>query len=185
MSKKRIIIIDGYNAMHRIPLWKRSMDRSLEEGRAVLLRYCGRWIMTRGDVWVFYVVFDGESGVGCSRSQAGQGVRVVFTRTREDADDRILDIIKEYAERFNCAVVSDDNYVRSGARRLGAGVMPVTEFAGVLSTSEVKRESPPPPATKPKRGGKQRRPPDNHDGSNLHPSAARAITEDLKKAWLT
>lgn len=181
---KQIIIIDGYNAIHRVAAWKQEMNKSLEQGREALLRYCTRWIRTRGDVWTFYVVFDGESGIGNSRSQAGQGVRVVFTHSREEADDRILEILREYGERFRYTVISDDNYVRRNARSLGANIMPVSEFASVLASKREDRQLHIHSSKKTKRSGKQRRSKQHGDDKTLHPSTAKTITEDLMNEWL-
>ena len=90
--QKRIIIIDGYNVVHRIPRWAEQLDASLERGREALLIYCRRWMQTRGDVWLFVVVFDGDSEVTAAHSSAGPGVRVLYTQTGETADDRILEL---------------------------------------------------------------------------------------------
>ena len=128
-----ITIIDGYNAVHRVPAWAEALERSLEEGRDALLRYCSRWMAQRGDVWLFYVVFDGDSSVPHSQTSYGEGVRVIFTPSAELADDRILRIVREWGDTARYTVVSDDNYVKRVARQHGAALQTVDAFSKVLT----------------------------------------------------
>ena len=180
---KRIMIVDGYNVIHRTDAWRNDLARSLGAGREKLLRYCGRWVRERGDVWTFYVVFDGESGVGMGRSQAHPGVRVLFTKTSEKADDRILDIIAEYGDRFRYAVVSDDNYVRRNARDLGAEIVPVDQFVTVLAGADAAVNQTGDMMSRRKRGGKQRAPKGEVNKASLHPADEKAITDELRRRW--
>lgn len=170
---KNIYILDGYNLIHRRPEWREQLDVSLERGREALLGYCKRWMLMRGDVWLFYVVFDGDSQVMASHSSAGKGIRVVYSRTGETADDRILDIVQELGERHRYVVVSDDRYVVRNSKGLSADVMSVDDFAAVL--------------TKAKSGsvGKTRGGIKHDCSSDDKPSGleAKNITESLMREW--
>lgn len=129
---KKIYILDGYNLIHRIPRWARALDLSLEQGRAALLNYCRNWIQQRGDVYLFFVVFDGDSGVTPSQTSSGRGVRVVYSVTGQTADDKMLEIVHEFGESYRYIMVSDDRYVVRKARLLGSDIQSAAKFAGVL-----------------------------------------------------
>jgi predicted RNA-binding protein with PIN domain len=171
--RKTIYILDGYNLIHRVPRWREKFDISLEQGRNALLGYCRRWVQTRGDVWLFYVVFDGDSAVMASHSSAGPGIRVVYSRTGETADDRILEIVHEFGEKCRYVVVSDDNYVARNARGLDAETMAADTFAAVLNAKSSKTCS--------KRRGISQ----NDFGENDKPDGqtAKSITESLMREW--
>lgn len=181
--QKRIIIIDGYNVVHRIPRWAEQLDASLERGREALLIYCRRWMQTRGDVWLFVVVFDGDSEVTAAHSSAGPGVRVLYTQSGETADDRILETVHEFGDRCHYVVVSDDRYVSGNAKRMGKEIMSSTAFAHALSPHQAD--------TSPQRKHRGR----GHDLSGDVNSAgdkaagkvsaadAKRITDSLREEW--
>ncbi len=170
---KNIYILDGYNLVHRIPRWREQLDISLERGREALLTYCRQWMQARGDVWLFYVVFDGDSDVMASQSSAGAGIRVVYSRTGETADDRILDIVHEFGDKYRYVVVSDDNYVSRNAKGLSAAVMSVDEFATVLSKKSTIGGSK-------KRGSSGV---DSNSDDKLSAQDEKSITESLMREW--
>ena len=182
--QKRIYIIDGYNVIHRVPRWEKHLNASLERGRDVLLSYCRRWMQTRGDVWMFYVVFDGDCAVTASHTSSGPGIRVVYTRTGETADDRILDIMKEFGEGHNYVAVSDDRYVSGHAQLLSAEAMSARAFASVL---EPEAGRPQPQRKQRGRGGKgsQDVDPTSRDNTagKVSPRDAKLITDSLRREW--
>lgn len=166
--KRTIAIIDGYNVIHRDAGLRGKLDKSLASARDGLIAYCRRWLSTRGDISEFWIVFDGDSSVlPWSGSPSSSGVRVVFTRTKEDADDRILDLLRDRDHDVNYLVISCDNYVSGNAKTHGARQMPIPDFFGMLSAG--------------KRGG--RRPVEDTESTGLSPSQEREINESLKKAW--
>jgi predicted RNA-binding protein with PIN domain len=171
------MILDAYNILHRLPAWKPLLEVSLAGARETLLNYCRRWIMQRGDVWLFVVVFDGDSSVVGAHSSAGPGVRVVYSPTGQAADDRILEVLREFGEKFDYVVVSDDRYVTGKAVQLGATAMTSSAFGAVLTGGMS-----PTAATG---GGKQakgrRRTAEEDDA--LPPDAANDITESLRRLW--
>lgn len=165
--KKKIMIVDGYNVIHRIPELSKRLSNSLESAREGLISYCKKWRMTRRDISECCVVFDGDSSVLGARSQVARGVRVVCTKTKESADDRILNLIEQGHGAGEYVVVSDDNKVCQGSRRLDAKVISVSEFYGTLTT---------------KRKLEQKIPRDDTKAS-LSPKEEKEITESLKKEW--
>jgi predicted RNA-binding protein with PIN domain len=168
MQKKRIILLDGYNVIRRIPRLQEQDRRSLEAGREMLCRLCVNWKSKKAEVSQLIIVFDGDSSVdGVSSYQAGAGTRVVFTRTGEKADTRILAIIEEDPASAEYTVVSDDGEVVHKSRLLGAKVMPVQAFEDALKV----------------RKGSERGSGSEEKKSSLSPAQEREITESLRKVW--
>ncbi len=158
--RKRILILDGYNILHRAPAWKHLPAQSLECAREALLAYCRQWMRRRGDVWQFQVVFDGDSSVAPEQTSSGPGVRVMYSATGQTADDRILVALRECGEGVDRCVVSDDNEVTRCAKRLGAHVMPVMAFCTRLRDREA-----------------------NAADDALPGAAAKSITDELRELW--
>ncbi len=182
--QKKIVIIDGYNVIHRVARWEPHLQTSLEAAREVLLAYCRRWMQTRGDVWLFYVVFDGDSAVSAAHSSSGPGVRVVYTQTGETADDRILEIVNEFGEKCCYVVVSDDRYVSDNAKRMSSEIMSADAFASVLTktrdaTSVGKKQR--------GRGGQLSRDVDvtsqDVTAGKISVHDAKIITDSLRREW--
>ncbi len=122
------LVLDGYNVIHGVAELVRKMDRSLQTAREGLIGLCQAYKARRGDVGRIYVVFDGDETAGDSPRAEHGGVNVLFTRKREEADDRIIGLIREDAGRSRFVIVSNDNYVFNNARGQGARVMSVSEF---------------------------------------------------------
>ena len=160
------MIIDGYNVIHRVPRFCRLMDTSLESARKALLQYCAEWITMRNDVWQFCVVFDGDSSVADSYGQTARGVRALYSRTKEAADDKILALMEQRGKSCRYVVVTDDNRVIAGAKERNAATMSSLAFASVL--------------------GKQRRgSTDDTSGRDkeLPPRDRKRINDELKEVW--
>lgn len=165
--KKRIAIIDGYNVIYRNSVLKKQLDISLAHARKGLVEFCLRWLSTRGDFSEFWVIFDGDSSVMSLPGSLPRGVHVVFTRTREDADDRILSLVRDAHGDAEHVVISGDNYVSGNAKRMGAKVMAVTDFFRTGSP-----------------GGKHSSKRRCHgECDDLSPVEERMINESLKKEW--
>lgn len=165
--KKRIIIIDGYNVIHKDAALKKQLDISLAHARKGLVEFCLRWLSVRGDVSEFWIIFDGDSSVMQWPGVSSRGVRVVFTRTKEDADDRILSLLRDAGDNAEYVVISSDNYVSGNARQLGARIMPVSDFfctGGSKRKSFLKREY-------------------HAAHDDLSPAEERMINESLRKEW--
>ena len=122
------LVLDGYNVIHGVPELQRRLDQSLEAARAALIDMCQVYKARRGDVGRVYVVFDGDETVGLRPAVDRGGVTVLFTSRKEEADDRIIGLIRTDAGKSRFVIVSDDNYIFNNARAQGARVMAVAEF---------------------------------------------------------
>ena len=116
----RVLILDGYNVIHAIPELERALDRSLEAAREALIGRCCAYQANRGDAQEIYIVFDGRETDDQAPTKRGPRVTVLFTPRKEEADDRILRLIKDAKGRTEFVIVSNDTYVFNNARAHGA-----------------------------------------------------------------
>src|SRR5690349_8704233 len=115
----RLIIIDGYNLIHRTAALRPGADRSLQQARDKLLNLLA-WAVGSGDA-EFIVVFDGTQGGG--RDQHSPRVEVRFSRPPATADDLIRLLVEERVERVErLTVVTSDLEVARHARAMGADI---------------------------------------------------------------
>ena len=166
-EQKRVVILDGYNVIHKIPALEAQFRQSLEASRRALLRMCREWTATRRDVWRFWVVFDGDSDVIGTGTEGGQGVVPLYTRSGETADARIVSLLSSRSGDYRFAVVSEDNFVRRNARALGADVLRVSDFTAAHRRGRSRRAR--------KAGG--------GDKASLSSGQEREINEELRRVW--
>ncbi len=95
MPAHRLIIVDGYNVIHRAPQLRPGGDRTLRESRDKLVNLLS-WVFGAGDAH-FIVVFDGAEGVMATERQMRVDVR--FSRPPQTADDLIRSIVEDRVDR--------------------------------------------------------------------------------------
>jgi len=160
------LVLDGYNVIHAVPELARHLDQSLEDAREALVRFCQAYRSRRGDVAQLVVVFDGDEQYARGPEAERGGVTVLFTRRQEEADERILQLVRADGGRSRFVIVSNDTYVFNNARAHGARVIPVSEFYAQLRRAN--------PLRHPAR-------PEVPDKPALSPFDARRITDDYRK----
>ncbi len=182
-----VLVLDGYNVIHAVPELVRALDRSLEASREALIAVCQAYRARRGDIARLYIVFDGDRSnrgphevpersedaswgrgavSGVSQGTRG-GVSVLFSRRPEDADERILQLIRADGGRSQFVIVSNDNYIFNNARVHGARVISVAEFYAQLRSASVK----------PTRSGRTK----SSEKSTLPTRDAQQITEEYQR----
>ena len=133
------IVLDGYNVIHAVPELERQLDRSLEAARAALISLCAAYRARRGDIERLYVVFDGREEVGSGSVERRDGVTVLFSHRPEEADARILRVIRAEGQRGRFVVVSNDNEIANNARALGAQIISAAEFIAQATPTRTSR----------------------------------------------
>jgi len=123
-----ILIIDGYNIIHAIKKLEVALDRGLKESRAALVSFCKQLFSVRCDIEEIHIVFDGTSDFYCSEESPHPKIKIYYTPTNEDADDRIIEILRAYTGKSQVAVVTNDNYVANSARSLRAKILSSSQF---------------------------------------------------------
>jgi predicted RNA-binding protein with PIN domain len=131
MATERLILVDGYNLIHRSPHLKPGPDRTLREAREKLVNLLS-WAVGSGEAR-FLVVFDGAEG---SAQERGRGrVEVVYSRPPEKADDTLRRLVEDRIGKVErLTVVTSDLEVARHARAMGADISLSDLFlAGALS----------------------------------------------------
>ncbi len=166
---KHTYIIDGYNAIHRVPEWLALLDIELARAREALCSYCAEWMTTRKDAERFIVVFDGDSSVSPFSHDSYRGIRILYTETGETADSRIIGLVEDMARPKDAVVVSDDGEVMQKCGMAGADISSVRKFVGTIRHQDDTSSS---------RGAAP-----GNDSDKLTPSQRNQITNDLKREW--
>jgi predicted RNA-binding protein with PIN domain len=115
----RLVIIDGYNVVHRTPQLRPGEGRTLRESREKLLNLLS-WMMGAESVR-YMVVFDGADEGG--PDDLGGRIEVRWSRPPEKADDVIRRLVEQRVDRGErVSVVTADLEVARHARSVGAEI---------------------------------------------------------------
>ncbi len=116
---ERLIVLDGYNIVHRSPQLRPGKERSLREAREKLVNLLS-WVMG-GEPARFVIVWDGAEGGG--RDDRSGRVEQRFSTPPDKADDLIRRIVEAEVDRAErVTVVTSDLEVARHARAMGADV---------------------------------------------------------------
>ncbi len=115
-----LIILDGYNVIYKIPALLSKLDESLEGARIALADLVFDWKARSRYKGKLCVVFDarGEGDEGDAYF-AARGIRCIYAN---DADGRIIRLIKESGGHVRILVISADNRVRNHCKAFSASV---------------------------------------------------------------
>lgn len=139
---KKTLIIDGYNVIGRISALRDKKSTSLEGARTALANMVSAWQRAH-DSYDCLIVFDGSDAAvgGRSSTVTVGGVRCLFTRTKVEADDEIIRVVRESrGDSSSITVVSDDNYVSNNCRVHGATIQSASFFEQA-ETKRIAKES--------------------------------------------
>jgi predicted RNA-binding protein with PIN domain len=165
MAAPRLLLIDGYNVINRIPELCASLDGGLQNARNQLALRVSGWSREHPGVECV-IVFDGDFENSGGRVQRLAGIRCVFSFSRHGGDDELIRLVRDHkGAKSDITVVSDDNKVGNNCRAHGASVRP-SDFI-------MARKARPAMA----KAGFSR------DGKNLDGKATAAIDTELKKKW--
>lgn len=165
MAATRILLVDGYNVIHRVPELRPSLAAGLESARMRLALQVANWSRAH-PVYECVIVFDGDAQFAGGRDQRLAGVRCLFSVKSHGGDDEIIRFVREYrGSAADITVVSDDNKVGNNCRALGAAVQP----SGFIMSAKARP-----------RAGRAKASP---DGKAIDRKTAAAINEELKKKF--
>ncbi len=144
------LIIDGYNLIRQSPELRHLDARDLEAGRQALLERLAAYRLRRPGHRLT-VVFDGwQTGGPLETRDFHRGVRVIYSRRGERADEVIKRLLAQEGSR--ALVVSSDRELQECARRVRAAWVSSVEF-DFLSNLAAAREPQEPEGGEPARHG--------------------------------
>jgi predicted RNA-binding protein with PIN domain len=118
----KTIILDAYNVIHKLPVLSVKLKDGLQEARRGLLNFMVDWKKKRGYKGDICIVFDGQDGGVNVEGSKLWGVKCVFTGSNEEADDRIISMVRKAVKASDIVVVSDDGKVANGCKVYGANI---------------------------------------------------------------
>jgi len=161
----KILLIDGYNIINRIPELQSSLDLGLENARSRLAIQISTWSQTHPAIECV-IVFDGDLQYAGGRDNRLACIRCIFSRSAHGGDDEIIRFVRGYKGRTSdITVVSDDNNVRNNCRAHGASIQP----SSYIMTGKSRQA-----------GGRVKAP---ADGKGLSKKAASEIDKELRKKF--
>ncbi len=128
-----ILIIDGYNILkrqHVVRFVDEAVRKRFIQGVAAYARHSGNKVL---------VVFDGGPQDD-AYEEYGRGVQVVYSGTRETADDYIKRYVKRHSNK-DLMLVTSDRELNSIADRYAVPSLDAHEFVRVLMYSEHERST--------------------------------------------
>ena len=158
----KILLVDGYNVINRIPELKPSLDGGLENARSRLALQVSTWSQTHPGCECV-IVFDGDKKFAGGRDQRLAGIRCLFSPASHGGDDELIRFVRGFkGKTSDITVVSDDNNVRNNCRAHGASVQPSSYIM----------------AGRPRQAGSRMKAP--ADGKVLSKKAASDIDKELR-----
>lgn len=124
------LIIDGYNLIRQSAHLSSIELQEFRKGREALLEHLVRYKAIRSHR--ITVIFDGWKGGDCAETRERvKGIRVVYSRLGETADEVIKRMVSKEGER--AVVVTLDSDIASFALKKNAAVISPREFEGKIA----------------------------------------------------
>ncbi len=122
--RSKILLVDGYNVINRLPELRPSLAGGLENAQNALALQISTWKRAHPG-FECVIVFDGNPVHGPDAVRRLAGIKCIFSRTPHGGDATIIAFVRDHWGRTSdITVVSDDNYVRNNCRAHGASVQP-------------------------------------------------------------
>jgi predicted RNA-binding protein with PIN domain len=162
---KQIMLLDGYNIMHRLPQILSKRGASLEQRRNALAAFIAQWKKDHNYKGSMYLVFDGNNNqIKTLEQSISSGIKYIYSDQKEEADDKIISIIRNAKHPENITVISDDNFIANNVRSYGAYMKPVAYLIKArkkINAAKHKGES----------------------EKKIDAATANRITDHMKKVW--
>lgn len=141
MTRTALYLVDGYNVIRRDSKLKDIEGRQgLEAGRMALLTRMKASALVAATRTT--IVFDGSGDVVSSSPTGHANLRVVFSAPPENADSKIVAMVRASRTPEQVVVVTADQELSWQARRAGAAVILPENFAALRRPTGRKRKQP-------------------------------------------
>lgn len=128
----RYLIIDGYNAMHKIKELDNKKDISLEMARLYFVKLLQDFMFRKKMFDKISVVFDSKEDVFGVRKDLYGAIEILFATKDKDADSVIVEILRNAPAKDRISVASDDNFVRNHVRVYGKDIVPIAKLREII-----------------------------------------------------
>jgi len=123
---KQRILIDGYNLLYQFPELRKRLERDSQGARDMLVSYLASYAVERD--FAVVVVFDGDRRIA-GFTRVKQGIKIVFSKSTEDADFVIKKMIDRSGRNSDLVVVSSDKEIENYAKLCGVKTILSQRFA--------------------------------------------------------
>jgi predicted RNA-binding protein with PIN domain len=124
VAASKVLVVDGYNVIHRLPELKPASAVGLEEARLQLALRVSAWGRLHPE-YECLIVFDGDRQAAGRGGVNPAGVRCVFSQKSHGGDEEIIRQVRALRSgKRAVTVVSDDNHVANDCRAHGAVIAP-------------------------------------------------------------
>jgi len=118
----KAVILDAYNVIHKLPELSAKLKISLQEARRALLNFMVTWKNTRGYRGHIIIVYDGQDNILNKEGSKLWGIKCIFTVSKQEADDKIISIVRNSSKPAEMYVISEDGKVANGCKVHGATI---------------------------------------------------------------
>ncbi len=127
------VIIDGYNVIHAVPAWKKTLAHNAESARELLIHATS--LLTHQRKFRCSIVFDGHEPPANAKRSVNAPVHVIYSAPRS-ADTHIRTMIEQSKQRAQLVIVSSDREIISFAKACSCQTHTSKHFANLLSSSD-------------------------------------------------
>jgi predicted RNA-binding protein with PIN domain len=126
MPHTTLLLLDGYNVIHKIESLEKELRQGLQNARQKLAFFLLDWKKRKNFKGKLAVVFDGQSENFLDVNETIGDVKFYYSYKDSDADNHIIAILKKDKKPSRIIVITDDNYIRNHCKIYGAQVKPVS-----------------------------------------------------------
>ena len=131
-SRRRMVIIDGYNLIHTWDILRELASHSLEKARETLMDTLADYVaFTKTEVLLVFDAYLVPEGKGSDFTK--DGFRVVYTKQHQTADAYIERLIHDLGPDYSIRVVTGDQLLQISAVTSGVSRMTPAEFQAEVS----------------------------------------------------
>ena len=155
----KALVVDGYNAIHKIPYLRAMADREeLLKARSEITALAFKYKRKRGGIDKICVVFDGNDMYRNAAFKTPENQ--AFSKTGY-GDQKVISTVAKFSEKYHVEVVSDDNYIINNSRAYKATIVKISDFFNFINKKSQSKI--------------------NED--KVLPKNISKINSELKKAW--
>lgn len=131
-SRRRLLLVDGYNVIHAWDVLKEISEYSLEKARETLMDILSNYVaFTKTELILVFDAYLVKDGTGSDFKH--DGYRVVFTKENQTADAFIENLMHEMGPDYSIQMVSGDRLLQFSAVHSGILRMTTDEFVSELT----------------------------------------------------